>query len=256
MWRKLRIAILLFILATVAQRAWWQGRDVEWKDNLYVTVHPVNADGSAAVANYIASLSQDDFQPMVDYFAEEGERHGLAIYHPFEVKLGPAISGQPPLPPRGGSMLDVILWSLQFRWWSWRNSPEMPVSPNIRLYLLYHDPAKVGALSHSTALSKGRVGLVNVFGEASYTAQNAVVIAHELLHTLGATDKYDPASNLPRFPAGFADPGKEPLYPQDYAELMAGRLPVSDNRAEIPAGLAQTVIGATTAREIGWIRKE
>ena len=128
------------------------------------------------------------------------------------------------------------------------------VKPKIRLYLLYHDPDKVKALSHSTALNKGRVGLVNLYGNVTADEQNMVIIAHELLHTVGATDKYDPASNQPLFPDGFAEPDQEPRYPQQSAELMAGRIAVSASRAEIPQDLSQTSIGATTAREIQWLK--
>ena len=120
MWRKLRIGILLFVLAIVAQRAWWQGRDVEWKTNLYVAVHPVNVDNSARVAAYIASLRQEDFEPMVDYFSEEAKRYGLTVYHPFEIRLGETIASRPPPLPEQMSPWQTILWSLHFRWWSWR----------------------------------------------------------------------------------------------------------------------------------------
>jgi len=40
-----------------------------------------------------------------------------------------------------------------------------------------------------------------------------VVIAHELLHTVGATDKYDPATNESSLPEGYAEPDKIPLFP-------------------------------------------
>jgi hypothetical protein len=82
-----------------------------------------------------------------------------------------------------------------------------------------------------------------------------MVLAHELLHTLGATDKYAPSSNLPRFPEGFADPKAKPLLPQSKAELMAGRIPLDERRAKIPDGLRDVVIGQLTAREIGWIHE-
>jgi len=110
-------------------------------------------------------------------------------------------------------------------------------------------------LPHSTALSKGRVGLVNIFADKSYARQNNVIVAHELLHTVGATDKYDLSNNQPAYPTGFAEPEKLPRYPQDFAELMAGRIPLSENEAEIPEELGQTLIGDLTAREIGWIKK-
>ena len=43
-------------------------------------------------------------------------------------------------------------------------------------------------------------------------------------------------------------------YPQDFAELMAGRVPMSETKAEILRGLSQTLIGAKTAKEIGWLK--
>lgn len=253
MWRKLLIAILLLILATVAQRTWLQTQTIDWHNNFYVALHPINADGSSQVAQYLATLDAAQFQAIADYMAEEGQRFGLGIRRPFEVQLGAAIDSLPPQPPHGG-MLDAMLWSLHFRWWAWRHSPPMAVRPDIRLYLLYFDATKFHILPHSTALNKGRIGLVNLFGDPAYAQQNAVVIAHELLHTVGATDKYDLFNNQPLYPAGYAEPGKQPRYPQDFAELMAGRLPLTADKADIPADLSQTLIGEQTAREIGWIK--
>ena len=59
-----------------------------------------------------------------------------------------------------------------------------------------------------------------------------MVIAHELLHTLGASDKYDPQSLAPIFPDGYAEPDRQPSHPQRMAEIMAGRIPVAEGRAE------------------------
>ena len=50
---------------------------------------------------------------------------------------------------------------------------------------------------------------------------NDVVIAHELLHTVGATDKYTLADDAPRFPDGYGDPAQRPLYPQLTAECLS-----------------------------------
>jgi hypothetical protein len=77
-----------------------------------------------------------------------------------------------------------------------------------------------------------------------------VIIAHEFLHTLGATDKYDPATGMPEFPLGFSEPERKPRFPQRFAEIMGGRIPVADNDAVIPSSLKYVTIGATTAREI------
>jgi len=51
-------------------------------------------------------------------------------------------------------------------------------------------------------------------------------------------------SNLPTYPNGYADPEQQPLYPQTKAELMGGRIPVSDSEAVMPGSLRQAVVGA------------
>lgn len=252
MWRKLRIAILLFILATVAHRSWLEANDREWKSSFYVAVYPVNFDGSEASAGYIAGLRQEKLESISEYFAEESVRYGLKVARPFELRLGPGVGSLPPQAPKGGNVLQNIFWSLHFRWWAWRHSPRVIVKPDVKLYLLFHDPAQNPILPHSSALNKGRIGLVNVFASRLYERQNNVVIAHELLHTFGATDKYSLADNLPAYPEGYAEPEKQPLYPQEFAELMAGRVPISESRAEIPDSLAKTLVGDITAIEIGW----
>ena len=254
MFKVVRIFILLVILATVIQQVFLDKADLDWKDNFYVAVYPVNADASAEVGAYIKTLTRDDFEPMAEYFAEEGARYSLGIHRLVEVQLGDIVSDIPPAPPTNGSLLSTIIWSLKFRLFAFNHSPKVPVKPDIRLYLLYHNPATSPRLSHSTALNKGRIGRVNLFGNAEYAAQNLVILAHELLHTLTATDKYDLQTTLPAYPDGFAQPNKQPRYPQDFAELMGGRVPISETKAEIPKSLAQTLIGEKTAREIGWLR--
>jgi hypothetical protein len=86
--------------------------------------------------------------------------------------------------------------------------------------------------------------------------KNNVVLAHEILHTLGATDKYDLKTSSPLYPDGYADPEQEPLHPQEYAEIMGGRIAVSETEVAMPESLAYTVIGPKTAREIRWIGKD
>ena len=55
MWRTLRIAILLVVLAIVAGGAWLdRQRTTSWEHTVWVGAFPVNADGSAAAADYIS----------------------------------------------------------------------------------------------------------------------------------------------------------------------------------------------------------
>ena len=91
------------------------------------------------------------------------------------------------------------------------------------MFVLYHDPALTPTVPHSLGLAKGLIGVVYAFAAPQMNGSNNVVIAHELLHTVGATDKYRIADDAPRFPDGYGDPAQVPLYPQQRAELMAGR---------------------------------
>lgn len=254
MWKSLRIVILLIILATAIQQSFLDKADLDWKDNFYVAVYPINADASEEVNAYIKTLTRDDFEPIAAYFAEEAQRYDLGMRRPVEVLLGDVVHNIPAAPPKDNSLLNTIFWSLKFRLFAWQNSPKVSVKPDIKLYLLYYNSKTHPALSHSTALNKGRIGRVNLFGDEKYAKQNLVILAHELLHTLTATDKYDLNTTVPTFPDGFAEPNKHPLYPQDFAELMGGRVPINEVRAEIPISLDHTVIGHKTAHEIGWIK--
>jgi hypothetical protein len=84
------------------------------------------------------------------------------------------------------------------------------------------------------------------------SGENNVIIAHELLHTVGATDKYNLSNDSPRFPDGYGDPEQVPLYPQLSAELMAGRRVLSPDKWQQPTSLGEVVIGPATALEIRW----
>ena len=105
-------------------------------------------------------------------------------------------------------------------------------------------------------MQRGLLGIVQLFAARSQASQNAIVIAHELLHTFGATDKYAAASDAPSYPDGYAEPQRNPRYPQRFAEIMAGRVPLTPNQQVMPDDLSQTLVGPATAREIGWSKRQ
>ena len=254
MWKTIRIIVLLFILATVAQGAWLAQRDAtSWKDPVIVALYPINADGSERTEQYVRGIDLERFQPMAEFMREQAAIYGVAVNDPIELRLAPRIDARPPQPPADGGVVSAIVWSLSFRFWAWRHDTYTGARANVRLFLLYHDDRRSPRLPHSTGLEKGLIGLVNVFASDEMAGTNNVVIAHEMLHTLGATDKYDLATNLPLFPDGYAEPERMPRVSQQVAEIMGGRIPISLLRADQPAGLHQVVIGRLTAREINWI---
>jgi hypothetical protein len=253
--RTLRIAVLAYVLVMVAVLAWLaKARSTDWDDTLYMAVYPVDGDGSARTRAYLAALRKETFAPVAEFVAREAARHGVALAEPLAIELG-AQAPAPPAPPDGGNALAAIVWSLRMRFHAARveHAQDLP-APDVRMFVVYHDPATHARLAHSLGLEKGLVGVVNAYAADDYAGSNAVVIAHELMHTLGATDKYDRATSLPRHPDGYAEPEREPLYPQRRAEIMGGRVPLSPTTAEMPDGLGQCVVGALTAAEIRWRR--
>jgi hypothetical protein len=256
MWRRLRIAVLLLILLFVALNTYFDRvYSTDWNIPLRIAVFPINADGSAVTASYISQQQADAFQRIETFFEQESKQYGLQMERPLRLTLAPPLSQAPPELQRGGSALSAILWSLHMRYWAWRVDAPAGPAPDIKLFVLYHDPAISPTLAHSLGLQKGLLGVVHVFADARMQGSNDTVIAHELLHTLGATDKYDLASNQPLHPDGFAEPNRDPLYPQAFAELMAGRIPVSSTQAETPESLEHVLIGPKTASEIGWSKR-
>jgi hypothetical protein len=255
MFKAIRVTLLLFVLFVVAGATWaTKYRALKWDTALDVVVYPINADGSDATRKYIAGISNDTLQPIAMFMQTESRRFGVPTTEPIRVWLGPQVQSIPPAPPIGGNVFSVMSWSLKLRYWASQHDDFSGNKPNIRLFALYHDPARVQRLSHSLGLEKGMIGVAHVFASDRQAGANNIVLAHEMLHTLGATDKYDLATNLPIYPAGYAEPALEPRYPQPAAEIMAGRTALSAAKAEIPDDLTQAVIGSETARELRWLK--
>ncbi|GAA5180624.1 hypothetical protein GCM10025771_25580 [Niveibacterium umoris] len=253
MWKKIRITLLALILATVIVDTWRsQHKASEWRATLHVAVYPINADGSDAAARRIASLEQSSFEDIERFLGDEAQRYGITTSRPVKLTLQPPLSSAPPLAPKHASMLEAVAWSLKLRWWVWRLPPATP-RPDIRLFVQYWQ-AKNGGIPASHGLERGHIAIAHVFADGAMQRANAVVIAHELLHTLGATDKYDFATLEPVYPEGYAEPDAQPRLPQRFCELMAGRIPRGDMPPEQPRGLDDCLVGAKTAREIGFIK--
>lgn len=141
------------------------------------------------------------------------------------------------------------------RWWSWRNSGQKGLAPDdVKIFVLYQRRKTETPMERSVGIKNGSYGVVNAVASRQMTARNSLVITHELLHILGASDKYDLYTGQPLAPDGLANPSQSPLYPQKRAEIMAGRIAVSPGQWRRPASLQACAIGEVTATEIGWMK--
>jgi hypothetical protein len=240
----LLVVLVLVAGTTIWERLWVRG----WTRPLAVAIYPIAMDEASAA--FVAQLKADDFQEIGGFLVREAPRWGRTAWPAPRLVLKAPLRRPPPLPQAHGK-LEALQWSLRLRWYAFRHTPFWASLGSVRLFVLYHPLKFNEALPHSHGLQKGLLGVVHVFASDAQRAQNNFVIAHELLHALGATDKYD-ANGQPLNPIGLADPNTRPSYPQYKAEIMGGRIAITAARAEIPKGLEEAVIGYATAAEIGW----
>jgi hypothetical protein len=256
LWKTTRIGLLLLVLFIVGMNTFMTGRwTTDWDEPLWVGIYPINGDQQENIARYIDNLTEEQFRPIVDFFNKEAEAHGLPLAEPFTIRLAPVVEELPPAPPSGRNPLAVIWWSLKMRFWVHQHDTfTAGPSPDIKIFAVYHDARRSNPLENSLGLRKGLFGIVHAYADSRLEPKNQVVVAHEILHTVGARDKYDMATQQPIFPDGYADPDRQPLYPQPFAEIMGSRIPLSKTQSKMPPSLKYTVIGKKTAREIKWIK--
>jgi hypothetical protein len=253
-WKAIRITVLLLVLVIVAGRTWLDRVETQsWKSPLWVGIYPLNGDGSPSAQSYIADLSAGDFASIATFFEREARRFSVALDEPVHIELYPQGKELPPQLNRNSGPLGVMWWSLKMRWFAMQATRVPGRTPaRIRIFVLYHDPTSLQVVPDSHGLQKGLIGVVHAFASRSMAGSNNIVIAHELMHTLGATDKYELNTGEPLYPTGFAEPDRHPLYPQPSAEIMAGHRALSPTDFDMPSSLKDVVVGPVTADEIRW----
>lgn len=255
MWRQIRIFILLLILAIAAWTNWYDRLSTtDWDETLTVGIYPIQEADDPATRDYVARLDDREIAEVEAFLNEQAAEYGIRISRPVSVRMFRPVAEKPPEHDPSSGMFGNIAWSLKMRMYARRAalSTGQPM-PQIRIFVRYHNPEFTSSVPHSVGMQKGLVGVVHAFADRTMRGSNGVVIAHEILHTLGASDKYDPRTLGPLYPIGYAEPDRMPRLPQEYAEIMAGRIPVSPTQLEMPQSLDQVVVGKATALEIRWL---
>lgn len=272
-WKKIRIAVLLVVLAGAGLRYWQVRRAETWVPDWATTqrvavvlLTPPGLDEEQALELdrllRFAELGDEKatLSALEHWFQVEWQRYGgRAGFEPVDLDpVGPIqVSSMPPGPPRAGEQLSFAERYARTRdflgWFDAQMEGRRPFQENAVYVLFYADDAAARFRGlHSVADRRSRRGFVfaPLTGEGRDTA--LINVAHELLHLFGATDKYDGDRCV--FPVGWVEPFKEPKLPQRYAEVMAQGIPVAEGRREASIDLFEDMrVGVETAAEIGWI---
>jgi len=253
----MRIVLLLSIFFVIVFGTWLtEKRMAAWDRPILVTVYPLVADGTPETERFARSLDAGVFDDVNEFFARAAQPYGFTVSPAFRFQMAEPMFDLPPEPPQRHAFAAIAWWSLKMRWWAWRRDwSDGLITPDIQMFVLYYGVRGNAELGISVGMRKGRYGIVKAFASRELLARNNVVFTHELLHVLGATDKYVMATGEPVFPDGYAEPDRSPVLPQRYAEIMGGRIPVDYEHSVMPASLEQCRIGRVTAAEIGFFAR-
>jgi hypothetical protein len=255
---RVRVAVLLFVLLMVVlyavSSALRRMARTDWTRTLNVAVVVVT---EGAVDPDAVTLLRARARVLEDRLAEEERRWMPEGPRPFLVTaVGPVAAPAPPPELASDGIVDLLKYTWARRRWIAKVDASSALEGDAfdsRIYVFAKPPAKERLLHVEGASEQGgRVGIVAFELDAQSVDWALFAAAHELLHTLGATDKYDPACRAIA-PQGLGEPNLSPLYPQRLAEVMACGRMVTENEQKPPETLDELRVGAWTAAEIGWV---
>jgi len=247
-------ALLLVVLYGVND---WRRREArrEWREPVRVAL--VLVEREPVGAELLQRLQQRAFDLERHLQREHGRVTG-ANKLPFTfITQGPVAFDTEP--PKVGQQDVFGLLRHAFALWRWTSAVDESAGVQARgydsrIYLVLR-PARTAqpAFVEGESQDGGRIGIASVDIDETMLDFALFVATHELFHTLSASDKYDAAGRA-RFPDGYAEPRRQPLFPQPGAEIMARNVPLSPTAERPPAMLSELRVGEATAREIGWLK--
>lgn len=254
----LRVGFLLGVLAAVALYAWKDVHDRRERNEFARTLDValvLVTDGALEPRDI--ELLKSRVPVLSDRLREAFRSYRDSELVPFSFVVSGPVPLEEPLPvPADG------LWAaVRYAYDLYRFTRDVDARAGVpsrgfdsRVYVVLRPPSARGVVEGMSEQG-GRVGVALSELDASTADISLFVAAHELFHTLGASDKYDPTTGSALEPDGFAEPGRIPLWPQRYVEVMARNRPVAPGRELRPESLAELWVGRKTAREIGWLAR-
>ncbi len=260
-----RLVLLFFAAFLVSAYAWRSASRVPWESGrvrvLVLEILPPDAEASDPLRKLNGAIDSADATLRT---AEAWLANEYASYAPSHPPLTVSLEVSGPhavaISPPDLSEPDLGRWELMKRafafYWYYRGLARDLGADfgdyDARVVVLL-DGGGGDAEAMSLADRKQRFGVVHLDPEVPDPNYALVTVLHELMHALGATDKYDPDTFLATWPEGFVQPHRDPVFPQEFAEIMAVDIPLAPKDEREPERLAEVRVGVRTAAEIGWI---
>lgn len=193
-----------------------------------------------------------------EVLARELHRYRTSPAKPFAfVVRGPTDVATPPPEPQGDGVVALLrsTWD-RSRWVDAvdRAAGLKASAYDARIYLVVRAPQQATARFVEGASEQGGgVGTIEVELDDTMVDHALFVAVHELMHTLGALDKYDETGRV-LVPRGLAEPDAVPQVPQAFVEVMARTRPAEGGVEKAPERIEELRVNAFTAAEIGWKR--
>ncbi len=197
---------------------------------------------------------------LVGWFQREYERYGgrmpqaveLEIFGPFD-----EVSSPPEPPTADQPLFDRLsqLWRFKShsRKFSQRHDLKLDDFDGV-LYVQFVTSDFEG-FTENWLHRKLNTAIVNCYVNQDLIEQDIMIVMHEFFHLLSAKDHYDQNFN-PINPDGLANPFLDPPYPQDFADIMTGRVAEAEDSSRNIIGISDLRVNIYTAHEIGWISDE
>jgi hypothetical protein len=219
----------------------------QWNAPVQVRVYPINTHKDVHTAAFIKTLSNDSFNEVETFIHDQAKLFGTDNAT-VNIELMDEVDA--PVPDMVDmSVISAITYSLKLKWYSIFHRK----GSNAKDVILFMALSTVDdGIGSSYTLQKGSVISLRAISDDRVMPMNNFIMAHEILHIFGATDKYSMDTLQPIYPEGYADPHATSLYPQLQAEIMGGRIPITGQDSVIPDSLKRSMVSAKTAHEVNW----
>ena len=276
--RRWRQGILLLVLVVVGIWAYWMhsldNHTFDWDEPVTISVVALldNMGGGGTdpddderfVHRFLtrSGYGRHNFREVEEWVQREYTRHtgDRRIMFDYFVRGPLRLTTPPPELPAGDASFMERLRSTK-RFFSYfeeltQREELRLVDTDVTLFVYFYDDydqsrREIFQNYDSVATRRSRMGIVFAPMNDNFLGNTCAVVAHELLHPLGASDKYDGVSV---YPEGYADPEQSPRYPQEHAEIMALGIPVGPGSDEPVRDLQECIVGDVTAKEMNWVR--